>query len=145
MSKIENLYIASDHAGFKLKSYLIESLKGYNICDLGTNSEDSVDYPDFARLLSNKIQTERDFGILICGSGVGISIAANRFDHIRAALCCEEEVARLAREHNNANVISLGARFVTVEKALSLCNVFLQTDFVGGRHQLRVDKLSYSQ
>ena len=142
MPKINNLYIASDHAGYELKSYLIANLQNYNIINLGTDSEASVDYPDYAKLVAESITSEGDFGILICGSGIGISIAANRYAHIRAALCSEHEVAILSREHNDANVLALGSRFIAGQQALDLCNSFLSTNFAKGRHQLRVSKLS---
>lgn len=137
--------IASDHAGFKLKEFLIRSLKNKKdeVLDLGTDSENSVDYPDFGKKLAEHIAENRsNLGILICGSGVGISIAANRNPKVRAALCWNNEVAKLARQHNDANVICLGARFVSEEQALEMVNTFLSTAFEGGRHTKRVEKLS---
>ncbi|MBT4990047.1 MAG: RpiB/LacA/LacB family sugar-phosphate isomerase [Rickettsiales bacterium] len=142
MPKINNLYIASDHAGYKLKSYLIANLATYNIINLGTDSVDPVDYPDYAKLLAYSVKAEGDFGILICGSGIGISIAANRYSHIRAALCDNVELAKLSREHNNANVLALGARFVDEKKASEISNMFLNSEFAVGRHSHRVSKLS---
>lgn len=136
------IYIASDHAGFQLKSHIIKSLAEYKVEDLGCYSEESVDYPDCANKLVEKLTDESgQFGILICGSGVGISIAANRHKHIRAALCYNEEIAALARKHNNANVIVFGARFISAEMALSSLQTFLSTEFEGGRHKKRISKL----
>jgi ribose 5-phosphate isomerase B len=167
------LLIASDHAGFKLKSKLINSKNKESIewMDLGPQSEESVDYPDFAKLLCAKLteligfeqaryaaQIEKNdlsnqkshgqihgdqkiFGILICGSGQGMAMAANKFTEIRAALCWSTEVAKLAREHNNANVLCLGARFTSDELAVTILESFLKTDFAGGRHENRVKKL----
>lgn len=138
--------IASDHAGFELKQYLIENLQksGYTIEDLGCdNAETSVDYPDFANKLCEKIIAKKsNRGILICGSGVGISIAANRFKEIRAALCMNDEMAKLSRKHNDANVICFGARLISKEVAFHSIKVFLTTEFEGGRHENRVRKLS---
>ncbi len=112
------------------------------VSDLGTNSEESVDYPDFGYKLSEVIaEGNCKFGIAICGSGIGISIAVNRNKKIRAALCHNQEMAKLARQHNNANVLVLGSRFISDESAKDCVNVFLNTDFEGGRHQRRVEKL----
>lgn len=136
--------IASDHAGVALKSHLIALLEqqGYGVLNLGTDSEESVDYPDFAEKLVEVIeQGKAPQGILICGSGVGISIAANRHKSIRAALCMNEEMASLARQHNDANVLALGARFIDNATAEACVQAFLRTEFEGGRHQRRVDKL----
>lgn len=145
MKKSQKIFIASDHAGFELKKYLISELSKINfpIIDLGTNSaEKSVDYPDFAKKLCQKIKSEADFGILICGSGIGISIAANRFKHIRAALCHNQKLAKLARAHNDANVICLGARIIKEKSAFAAIKTFLNTNFEDGRHAKRVKKLS---
>lgn len=141
---MKNLVIGSDHAGFELKEYLKSQLSAeYNIIDVGTNSTDSVDYPDFGKKLAEEISSENaDKGILVCGSGVGISIAANRNPSVRAALCHNQEIAKLSRQHNDANVISLGARFLEEQEALDICNIFLSTEFEGGRHANRVEKLS---
>jgi ribose 5-phosphate isomerase B len=143
MSKI--IAIASDHAGSDLKNTLQAHLEylGYQVLDLGTNSKSSVDYPDYANMLAQKIQSqEATRGVLICGSGIGISIAANRHKWIRAALCSEPLSSKLARQHNDANVLVLGARMIGTEIAKECLNVFLATEFEGGRHQKRVDKLS---
>lgn len=140
---VSKILISSDHAGFFLKEFLIDELVklGFSLVDLGTNSpQKSVDYPDFAQKLSKKLKTEK--GILICGSGIGISIAANRFKHIRAALCHDVESAKLSRAHNDANVLCLGARVVTNKLALSIAKAFLKSEFEGERHERRVKKLS---
>jgi ribose 5-phosphate isomerase B len=137
--------IASDHAGFDLKSSIIKEFKNqHQIIDLGCNDPKiSVDYPDFANKLAKKIiSKEVEFGILVCGSGVGISIAANRFQELRAALCQNQKTARLSRQHNDANVLCLGARNVQEVNALKIVKVFLSTKFEGGRHIKRVEKLS---
>lgn len=142
MSKI--IAIASDHAGFELKEVLKKELGflGYEVLDLGTCSKESVDYPDFGYKLAEKIASgDCEFGIAICGSGVGISIAANRNKKIRAALCHNKELAGLARQHNNANVLVLGARFVDEQTAKDCLREFLNTPFEGGRHAKRVEKL----
>ena len=140
------ILIASDHAGFNLKEFLITELKkaGFAPIDLGCDSaEKSVDYPDFAQKLAKKIIAKKaKFGILVCGSGVGISIAANRFKEVRAALCANAKVAKLSRLHNDANVICLGARLTAPSAALNAVKVFLKTEFEGGRHERRVAKLS---
>jgi len=139
--------IASDHAGFDLKQFVIENFsnsQNYILEDLGCESaEKSVDYPDFAQKLSKEIIAKKaNFGILICGSGIGISIAANRFKEIRAALCMNENMAELSRKHNNANVICLGSRLTAPNVALELIKTFLMTEFENGRHENRVKKLS---
>lgn len=142
---IKKIFIASDHAGFHLKEFLIAELKNLSIntVDLGCSSaEKSVDYPDFAQRLAEKIKNNSDFGILICGSGIGMSIAANRFKHIRAALCFNVKTAKLARAHNNANVICLGERLTSQKTALAVIKNFLNTNFEDGRHSKRVEKLS---
>lgn len=138
----KKILIASDHAGFLLKEFLAEELTkaGFAIVDLGCDSaEKSVDYPDYAQKLGKKIKDE--FGILVCGSGVGISIAANRFNNVRAALCHNAKVAKLSRMHNDANVLCLGARLVKEKAALAITKAFLATKFEGGRHEKRVAKL----
>jgi len=135
------IHIGSDHGGFKLKTSLIGFLinKGYQIDDLGTFSEDSVDYPEFGRKVADAVLTDGNSGIIICGTGIGISIAANRIRGIRAALCHSVEYARLARQHNNANILALGGRFTEERKAEEITEAFLTTEFEGGRHQKRVD------
>jgi ribose 5-phosphate isomerase B len=138
------ILIACDHAGYNLKQQLIAFLqqKNYLVNDLGCNSADiSVDYPDFAHNLAINLQ-DGDFGILICGSGVGISIAANRHHNVKAALCTNVKTAKLARAHNNANVLCLGARFIKKNTAINMLKSFLQQDFEGGRHITRVSKIN---
>lgn len=138
------IYIASDHAGFELKQHLISFLQKRNVLleDLGPESNSSIDYPDKAHLLAKRVLSkESSKGILICGSGIGVSIAANRHKGIRAALCWTLDIARLCREHNDANVICLPARFVTEELAEQMVDIFFSTQFEGGRHEARVSKI----
>ena len=136
--------IASDHAGFDLKQKLIEYVGGpLKVLDLGAYSTESVDYPDFGRAMGETISGgDAARGILVCGSGIGISIAANRFAAVRAALCTSAEMAMLARQHNDANVLVLGARIVDEATARACVDAFLKTEFEGGRHAARVQKLS---
>ena len=136
--------LAADHAGFALKQALKSWLEdhGYQVSDLGTDSADSVDYPDYGDKLGRAISDgEAETGIAICGSGIGISIAANRFPAVRSALCRDADDAMMARKHNNANVLSLGARKTNAETALEIMQSFLSTEFEGGRHARRVKKL----
>ncbi len=136
--------IASDHAGFELKRSLAERLSqmGYDVLNLGTDGPDSVDYPEFGRALARAIQDGRaDRGVLVCGTGIGIAMAANRFAGVRAAVCHDETSARLAREHNDANVLALGARLLGEEVATNCLRTFLTTDFAGGRHTRRVQMI----
>ena len=145
---MKRIYLASDHAGTLLKDQICEQLAkiGYEIKDLGANGSESVDYPDFAANLAEAmLQDEGAKGILVCGSGIGISIAANRFSHIRAALVTDVTAARLSRQHNDANVLALGERLTGIATALDCVDTFLTTAFEGGRHQRRVDKLSSPQ
>jgi len=142
---LETIAIASDHAGVELKSALKEELAGLGLdtLDLGTQDAKSVDYPDMADTLAAAIDGDNvSRGVLICGSGIGISMAANRHRHIRAAPCGDALSARLARRHNDANVLALGARLIGIETARDCLRVFLQTEFEGGRHQRRVSKMS---
>ena len=135
--------IGADHAGFELKEALTKFLKKYEIRDFGTYSSGSVDYPDFAHPVSSAVENkEFDLGILICGSGNGIAITANKHQGIRAAICWNTELASLARKHNNANILCLPARFISVKEAQEITEIFLTTDFEGGRHQTRVNKIS---
>lgn len=137
--------VASDHAGFDLKEILKRDLQdaGYAVLDLGTNSTASVDYPDFGQAMGEAIGAERaEKGVLVCGTGIGISIAANRNPKVRAALVHDVTSARLTREHNDANVVAFGARLIGVEVAREALKVFLKTPFEGGRHAGRVAKLS---
>ena len=142
--EVKTVGIACDHAGFPLKQFVLEYLekKGYPVKDFGTYSSESVDYPDFAKAVSNLVlEKKADFGVLICGTGIGISIAANKINGIRAALCTNEICARLSREHNNANIIAFGARVTGVDLAKSCLKAFLNAEFEGGRHSKRVDKM----
>lgn len=147
MKPLNKLRIAvcNDHAGFELKNTILDHLKALQVAkvkDFGSYSPESCDYPDFAHPLSIAVENgEFDFGITICGSGNGINITANKHKGIRSALCWENEIASLARRHNDANVISLPARFITANEAKEMVNTFLSTDFEGGRHQKRVDKI----
>lgn len=137
--------LGADHAGFEVKQAILKSLQGQNIdcMDYGTYGPDRVDYPDFAHPVANAVeQGLAQFGILVCGSGNGVAITANKHQGIRAALCWTEEIARLARLHNDANVIALPGRFISAEEAVSLVGIFLQTGFEGGRHSERVQKIS---
>lgn len=137
--------VASDHAGFDLKEILKRDLQeaGYDLLDLGTNSTDSVDYPDFGKAMGDAIASGRaERGVLVCGSGIGISIAANRNPKVRAVLAHDVTSARLSREHNDANVIAFGQRLIGVEVAREALKVFLDTGWAGGRHAVRVEKLS---
>lgn len=137
--------IGSDHAGFDYKEKIKEFLttQGHEVQDFGTLSTDSVDYPDFAHPTSAAVEKgEVKFGILICGSGQGVNMTANKHQGVRSALCWNTDLARLSRMHNNANVIALPARFVAAEYAIEMVDVFLNTEFEGGRHQNRVNKIS---
>ncbi|MGV8997049.1 MAG: ribose 5-phosphate isomerase B [Parvibaculaceae bacterium] len=136
--------IANDHAGTTLKQALLPVIRaaGYEVLNLGTDSNDSVDYPDYGKRLGETVASgAAQYGIAICGSGVGISMAANRIAGARCALCTSAEVAGLARQHNDANILALGARFVSEADAVAMLNTFLTTGFEGGRHQARVEKL----
>ncbi len=140
-----NIAIGGDHAGFQYKERIIKHLEsqGHVIKDFGPNSDDSVDYPDHVHPLAKSVaSSECDLGILICGSGNGVAMTANKHDNVRAALCWNTELAALAKQHNNANVICLAARFLAYEYAESLVDTFVSTDFEGGRHQRRVDKIN---
>ena len=138
------IFSGSDHAGLVLKLQLNEHLRawGHDVEDMGTHSSASCDYPDFAHAVAQRVAADlHSLGLLICGSGIGISIAANRHPGIRAALCHTALEARLAREHNNANILALGARILGEELALHVLEAFLQGSFAGGRHQTRIDKI----
>lgn len=137
--------IASDHAGFDLKQFLVQELKrlGYGVEDLGCRSTDSVDYPDYADAMARTLAAgAADLGVLICGSGIGVSMAANRHRHVRAALCHDHLTAKLARAHNDANVLVLGGRLTGPAVAADCLETFLATAFEGGRHKRRLDKFS---
>jgi ribose 5-phosphate isomerase B len=143
-SKYKTIFIASDHAGLELKLHLIGKFPFLPWKDLGTNSNDSVDYPDYAEKLCHALEPRLSdsCGVLVCGSGQGMNIRANRFSFIRSALCWDEEVAKLARQHNDANVLCLGGRLMKPEICEAILKVFLDTPFEGGRHKGRVEKLS---
>jgi len=144
---MKNLTIAigADHAGFELKSQVKDWLEPQVsvIKDLGTDSEESVDYPDFAHAVSGEVEKGNyELGILICGSGIGVDMTANKHQGIRSALCWQKEISKLAKSHNNANVICLPGRFISFEDAKEILNTFFTTDFEGGRHDRRIDKIS---
>ena len=142
--KNKNITIACDHAGYELKNSLIKEISkmGYKVLDCGTNSNESVDYPEFAKLaVENILKKKSDIAILICGSGMGMSMTANRFKGIRAALCKNADDAKLARQHNNANVLALPARQIDVDEAKNCFKIFINTSFDRGRHQKRVEKI----
>jgi ribose 5-phosphate isomerase B len=135
--------IGADHAGFEYKQVLAGSIKASEISDFGTYSTDSVDYPDFAHPVANAVESgEADMGILVCGSANGVAITANKHAGIRAAICWNQELAALARQHNNANIVCIPARFISIEEAKKIVDVFLATDFEGGRHANRVNKMT---
>jgi ribose 5-phosphate isomerase B len=137
--------IGSDHAGFSVKEAIRTYLEsaGYLVSDLGTSSEQSVDYPDYGQAVGQRVVSRQaDFGIAVCGTGIGISIAANKVPGVRAALAHDLNTARRAREHNDANVLALGGRVVTGEAAIAMVQVFLTTAYLGGRHQRRLDKIA---
>lgn len=141
-----NIVIGADHGGYVLKGIIAEHLEteGHEVIDVGCHSSDSVDYPDFAQKAVEKIvDRNADYGILVCGTGIGMSIAANRNMAVRAAVCFDENTAALSREHNNANILCLGARVLSQDKALSMVKIWLKTEFAGGRHQSRIDKFSH--
>ncbi len=143
MNKNISIAIGADHAGVEYKNMLIDLLKNYTIKDFGTYSNDSVDYPDFAHPVANAVEkAEFSMGILICGSANGVAITANKHQGIRAAICWNEELAELARSHNNANVLCIPARFISPELAKDICIKFINTEFEGGRHANRVNKIS---
>jgi len=137
--------IGADHAGFELKNTLRDGLRaaGHEVEDLGTNSKESIDYPDYARAVAVKVSAgEAERGILVCSSGVGMSMAANKVRGVRAALGVHEEEVRLTRQHNDANILTLGQRFTAPQHAMDLVKVFLETSFEGGRHERRVAKMA---
>ena len=138
-----NISIGSDHAGFEYKSTIIKNLstKKHKILDVGPFTKDSVDYPDFAHLVAKEVLAGKKYGILICGSANGVCMTANKHKNIRAAICWNTETTKLARQHNNANIICLPARFITIEKSLELIKIFLNESFEGGRHLKRIQKI----
>ena len=140
----KKIVLSSDHGGFNLKETVKNFLinKNFEVEDVGCDSLDPVDYPDFAKMLSDKLKNNKNaVGILFCGTGIGISMAANRFKHIRAALCTSVEMASKSRKHNDANVLALGGRILAEDLALDIVEEFLKTEFEAGRHSLRVNKI----
>lgn len=136
--------IGCDHAGFELKQEIIKHLKnkGFEVKDFGTFTTDSIDYPDYGHPVAEMVESNSDMiGIVICGSGNGINMTVNKHQGIRSALCWNKEIAALARQHNNANIIALPARFITVSEGIEMVDVFFSTTFEGGRHQNRIDKI----
>ena len=141
----KNIFISCDHGGFYLKEQIVEYLlkKTFKTIDLGTKDSSSVDYPDYSKVLVNKMKNNSDcIGILLCGTGIGMSIAANRHSHIRAALCSDEDMARLSRQHNDANVLVIGGRTTSLNSAKKIIDVFVSTEFEKGRHTKRLKKIS---
>ncbi|MDB9931183.1 ribose 5-phosphate isomerase B [Flavobacteriales bacterium] len=139
-----NFTLGSDHAGYQLKEKIKEVLKEKNIAfeDKGPFSEESVDYPDFGHKVAESVQNEEsNFGIAICGSGNGINMTVNKYPKVRGALCWTKELCELARQHNNANVLSIPARFISEKLALEIVEAFIKTDFEGGRHERRINKI----
>ena len=142
---MKKIGIACDHAGFQMKEFLVGylSTKGYDVVDFGTDSEASIDYPDFGHALASAIEAgEMEQGIGLCGSGEGMAMTLNKHQGIRAGLCWNNDVAALIRQHNNANVVVLPARFISNDEAMEIVNTFLSTDFEGGRHEARVAKIA---
>jgi len=137
------IYIASDHAAFNEKNMLVQYLKNkHDVIDLGTHSLESTNYPEWSKKLVLHVQKEGAVGILLCGSGIGVSMAANRFKNIRAALCRDVDDAKMGRLHNNANVLCLSGKKTSVEDIKKIADIFLSTDFEGGRHQTRIDQFN---
>ena len=138
------LPIGADHAGFELKANLINYLteKGFELKDYGCYSTDSVDYPDFVHPVAKDVENKKvDFGILLCGSANGVAMTANKYQGIRAGLCWKNEIVELIRQHNNANILCIPARYTTKQEIIKMVETFINTDFEGGRHQRRVDKI----
>ena len=141
---MRKIAIGGDHAGYSLKAKIIAhlTLLGYEVDDLGPFASDSVDYPDFVHPVAQSVSSgENPLGILICGSGNGVAMTANKYQDIRCGLCWREDIAQLTRQHNNANIVAIPARFVDVEQGLAIVDAFLEAKFEGGRHQRRVDKI----
>lgn len=137
--------IGSDHAGFRMKEMLAAYLKdsGHEVSDVGTHSEEPVDYPDLAAQVGKAVASgSAERGVLVCGSGVGVAIAANKIDGVRAANVCDAEMAKMSRRHNDANIVTMGGRYLSEDTARAIVDAFLATEFEGGRHQRRVDKIT---
>ena len=143
MNDRKKIIIGSDHAGFEMKHSIISNLSDIEFDDIGTDSEEAVDYPDYANnVVMGILSNSYSFGVLICGSGIGMSMSANRAKDIRAALCLNAKMAELARQHNDANILVLGSRLISVSEAIKCLLVFLNTKFEGGRHQGRLNKFN---
>ena len=143
--KNKKIAIGSDHAGFELKEKVVNWLESRkaNFKDFGTFTAESVDYPDFAHAVAGEVEKGNyDLGILICGTGIGVNMTANKHQGIRSALCWNKDVVKLARSHNNANIICLPGRLITIEEAIEILDIFFNTEFEGGRHKRRIDKIS---
>ena len=138
------ILIGNDHAGYTLKLSIIKNLEDkYEFFDKGSYSDESVDYPDYASIIAKEIQSEKgDLGIIICGTGNGVCMTANKFKGIRAAICWNEEIAKLAKQHNNANIICIPSRFIKVEEAMKIIESFIMEKFEGGRHERRIKKIN---
>jgi ribose 5-phosphate isomerase B len=142
-----NISIGNDHAGVEYKFAIIKHLesKGYTVFNYGTDTEDSVDYPDFVHPVANDVEQNKvDFGIIVCGSGNGANMTANKHQRVRSALCWNKEIVELARQHNNANILSIPARFTARQQVIEMVDTFLETAFEGGRHQARINKIPVS-
>lgn len=142
-----NISIGNDHAGVEYKFAIIKHLesKGYKVTNYGTDTEDSVDYPDFVHPVANDVEQNKvDFGIIVCGSGNGANMTANKHQGVRSALCWNKEIVELARQHNNANILSIPARFTARQQVIEMVDTFLETAFEGGRHQARINKIPVS-
>lgn len=142
---VKKIAIGCDHAGYEYKEHIKKYLekKGYTVKDYGTYSNDSVDYPDFVHPVAQEVANRKSkYGIVICGSGNGVNMTANKYEKIRSALCWTSEIATLARQHNNANVVAIPARYITKRMSTSIVKSFLSTEFEGGRHKRRVNKIS---
>ncbi len=145
MKTMRRVHIGCDHAGFELKEELVRKMtaEGIEVANHGTDSAESVDYPDYAHIVAQGVESEQGgTGILICGSANGVAMTANKHQQVRAAICWNAEIARLAREHNNANILCIPARYVSSEEAWQMTKVFLETNFEGGRHTKRVSKIN---
>ncbi len=144
---MKNIVIGNDHAGTEYKDAIVAHLeaKGYAVKNYGTDTNDSVDYPDFVHPVASDVENGKvPFGIIICGSGNGASMTANKYQKVRSALCWTKEIVALAREHNDANILSIPARFTSIPQAIAMVDTFLDTEFEGGRHQRRVEKIACS-
>ena len=139
---MQKIYLACDHAAFEAKEYVKELLEGYDVQDLGTNSSESVHYPDFGKKIAHAVLEDKgSIGIALCGSGIGISMQVNRYKGIRGALCRSTEDAKMSRMHNDSNILCLGARFNSTDEIKEIVKTWLNTEFEGGRHQTRIDML----